>query len=99
MRESFPVFAAKRTEMSTGGKQMEQYTPDLTYDAGPAGCGELIMNLFLTMKKMDKGQIIEVISYDPGAREDLPAWCRMQNHTLLDRRDKGKISHFFIKKG
>lgn len=55
-----------------------EYEPDLVYDAGPTGCGELIMNLFLTMKKMEQGQIIKVISYDPGAREDLPAWaeCR-----------------------
>lgn len=70
-----------------------QYKPDKTYDAGPTGCGELIMNLFLTMKKMEKGQIIEVISYDPGAREDLPAWCQMQNNPLLARHDEGKISH------
>ena len=72
---------------------------DLLYDAGPTGCGELIMNLFLTIKKMECGQIIEVISYDPGAREDLPAWCRMQKHTLLERRDFGKTSHYFIEKG
>lgn len=73
--------------------------PDLTYDAGPTGCGELIMNLFLTMRKMKKGQIIEVVSYDPGAREDLPAWCRMQKNPLLSRNDEGNISHYFIEKG
>ena len=72
---------------------------DVTYDAGPTGCGELIMNLFLTMRKMGEGEIIKVISYDPGAREDLPAWCRMQHHTLLSRLDEGNISHYFIKKG
>ncbi|WP_066067517.1 sulfurtransferase TusA family protein [Neobacillus soli] len=76
-----------------------QYIPDFIYDAGPTGCGELIMNLFLTMKRMESGQIIEVISYDPGAREDLPAWCRMQQHTLHDRKDFGKTSHYFIEKG
>ncbi len=75
------------------------YVPDLVYDAGPTGCGELIMNLFLTMKKMETGQIMEVISYDPGAREDLPAWCRMRKHRLLDRHDFGNISHYFIEKG
>jgi tRNA 2-thiouridine synthesizing protein A len=76
-----------------------QNIPNFTYDAGPTGCGELIMNLFLTMKKLESGQIIEVISYDPGAREDLPAWCRMQKHTLLTRNDFGKTSHYYIEKG
>lgn len=75
------------------------FKPDFTYDAGPTGCGELIMKLFLTMKKMEKGQIIKVVSYDLGAREDLPAWCRMQNHTLHLRQDEGKMSHYFIEKG
>jgi tRNA 2-thiouridine synthesizing protein A len=75
-----------------------RYEPDLLYDAGPTGCGELIMNLFMTMKKMETGQIIKVTSYDPGAREDIPAWCRLQSHTLLERIDEGKISHYFIKK-
>nr|WP_285889574.1 sulfurtransferase TusA family protein [Neobacillus niacini] len=57
------------------------------------------MNLFLMMKKLNSSQIIEVISYDPGAREDIPAWCRMQKHTLLDRKDFGKISYYYIEKG
>jgi tRNA 2-thiouridine synthesizing protein A len=78
---------------------MLQIKPDLTYDAGPTGCGELIMNLFLTMKKLEKGNIIEVISYDPGAREDLPAWCRMQKHILLHQYKIGKVVHYFIEKG
>ncbi|MCM3691508.1 sulfurtransferase TusA family protein [Neobacillus niacini] len=51
------------------------------------------------MKKLNSSQIIEVISYDPGAREDIPAWCRMQKHTLLDRKDFGKISYYYIEKG
>lgn len=81
-------------------KKMEkQHVPVIIYDAGPTGCGELIMNLFLTMKKMNSGEIIEVISYDLGAREDIPAWCRLQNHQLLQRDDDGNISHYFIRKG
>ncbi|MEQ2526856.1 sulfurtransferase TusA family protein [Bacillaceae bacterium CLA-AA-H227] len=78
---------------------MNEPEVDLVYDAGPTGCGELIMNLFLTMKKMDSGQTIEVISYDIGAREDLPAWCRLQKHALLRREDDGKVSHYYIQKG
>ncbi|RKD25153.1 aminotransferase [Ammoniphilus oxalaticus] len=56
------------------------------------------MNLFMTMKKMESQQIIEVISYDLGAREDIPAWCRLQGHTLLDRKDEGGIHHYYIQK-
>jgi len=72
--------------------------PDFIYDAGPTGCGELIMNLFLTIKKMQTGQVIKVISYDAGAREDIPAWCRLQKHTLVKREDEGKVSQYYIQK-
>jgi len=74
------------------------YQVDVLYDAGPTGCGELIMNLFMTMKKMSSKQIIEVVSYDLGAREDIPAWCRLQGHTLLERRDVDKTNHYYIQK-
>ncbi|MEH7502032.1 sulfurtransferase TusA family protein [Neobacillus drentensis] len=75
-----------------------QYIPDFIYDAGPTGYGELILNLLISMKKLERGQIIEVISYDPGAKEDLPAWCRMQNFPLLDRKNFGNTIHYFIEK-
>jgi tRNA 2-thiouridine synthesizing protein A len=72
---------------------------DVVYDAGEAGCGELIMNVFLNVKKMQKGEIIHVISYDLGAKEDIPAWCRMQGHSLLEVFEEGLlITHFIIQK-
>ena len=74
------------------------YQVDVLYDAGPTGCGELIMNLFMSMKRMSSKQIIEVVSYDLGAREDIPAWCRLQGHTLLERRDVDKTNHYYIQK-
>lgn len=73
---------------------------DVVFDAGPANCGELIMKVYNKMKELEKGQVMEVIAYDLGAVEDIPAWCRMQGHTLLHYEAKGVIqTHFYIKKG
>ncbi|MDQ0339844.1 tRNA 2-thiouridine synthesizing protein A [Caldalkalibacillus uzonensis] len=77
----------------------EEIKTDLVYDAGPTGCGELIMNVFRKMKTLDTGQIIKVVSYDSGAKEDLPAWCRLQGHQLLKIEDSGVGRHYWIKKG
>ncbi|WNF37399.1 sulfurtransferase TusA family protein [Bacillaceae bacterium IKA-2] len=72
---------------------------DVIYDAGLAGCGELIMNVFLAVKKMSVGETIHVISYDLGAIEDIPAWCRMQGHTLLEVFEEDLlITNFVIQK-
>lgn len=76
-----------------------EYQYDELYDAGPDSCGELIVKLFLKMKKMDQGQVIKVISYDLGAVEDVPAWCRMQGHELLTMNEEGLlVTNFYIKK-
>ncbi|MBB5173362.1 sulfurtransferase TusA family protein [Texcoconibacillus texcoconensis] len=72
---------------------------DFVYDAGSASCGELIMNIYLKMKQLEVGQVMEVISYDLSAVEDVPSWCRMQGHTLLHSEQGGLLqTHFFIQK-
>ena len=75
-----------------------QYIPDVIYDAGQTGVGELVDRLFSKLEKLNSGQIIEVISNVPFVSEDLPTWIKIQNHTLLDRKDFGGISYYYIEK-
>lgn len=60
--------------------------PHETWDAGELGCGELVLDLRLRMRALGAGEILELIARDPGAPEDLPAWCRMTGHELVDAR-------------
>lgn len=55
-----------------------------TYDAGHTGCGELVMYLRIRMKELQPDAILHLIAHDPGAPEDLPAWCRMTGHELIE---------------
>jgi tRNA 2-thiouridine synthesizing protein A len=75
-----------------------QYVPDIIYDAGQTGVGELVDRLFSKLEKLNSGQIIEVISNGPMVSEDLPTWIKIQKHTLLDRKDFGGISYYYIEK-
>ncbi len=56
---------------------------DANWDAGDLGCGELVLELRLRLKAMRPGSVLRLTARDLGAREDLPAWCRMTGHTLL----------------
>jgi len=60
--------------------------PELEYNAGDMGCGDLVLHLRLRLKDMQPGQLLRLTATDPGAPEDLPAWCRMTGHTLLDSK-------------
>jgi tRNA 2-thiouridine synthesizing protein A len=56
---------------------------DQEWDAGDMGCGELLLELLMRMKAMLPGQVFKLTSRDPGAREDLPAWCGLTGHSLI----------------
>lgn len=56
---------------------------DAVWDAGDLGCGDLILELRLRMRRLDSGQVLRLTARDPGAPADIPAWCRMTGNPLL----------------
>ena len=53
------------------------------FDGGDTGCGELLLDLLLFMKKQPNGAVVRVRALDPGAPLEIPAWCRLTHHQLL----------------
>ncbi len=39
--------------------------------------------------ELQPGDILEVISSDPGALNDVPTWCRLNGHEVVEMRDDG----------
>jgi tRNA 2-thiouridine synthesizing protein A len=56
---------------------------DAIWDAGDLACGDLLLQLRGRVEAMRPGQVLHLVARDPGAPEDLPAWCRLTGHTLL----------------
>lgn len=50
------------------------------------------------MSRLQKGQTLEVVFTDPGARPDLEAWCKMAGHEVLEMRWNKSIGHALIRK-
>ena len=71
---------------------------DEVLNAGETGCGELIQLIFTRMKSFQPGRVLEVVTYDPGAAEDIPAWCRMTANTLLKVVNNDTTVSYFIRK-
>ncbi len=53
-----------------------------TWDAGDMGCGDLVLELRVRLAELDPGAVLQVRATDPGAPEDLPAWCRITKNPL-----------------
>ncbi len=53
------------------------------WDARTMGCGELVVQLKLRLRDIEPGGVFHLVASDPGAREDIPAWCRLTGNTLV----------------
>ena len=43
-------------------------------------------------KKLQHGDTLTVVATDPGAKHDLPCWCRINGHQLLEIKEtEGEI--------
>lgn len=51
---------------------------------GELGCGDLIYELREQFERVRPGDLVRIVSDDPGAPRELPAWCRLTGHRLLE---------------
>lgn len=43
-----------------------------------------------TIRQLKEGDILEVTSTDPGALNDIPVWCRIHGHRVIETREQDK---------
>jgi tRNA 2-thiouridine synthesizing protein A len=55
-----------------------------TLDARRLLCPMPVIRTQNRIKSLAPGDIVEVVCTDPGATNDIPAWCRMHGHTVID---------------
>ena len=48
--------------------------------------------------KLESGQVLEIISDDPAAKEDISRWAKRTEHELLDLTIDGRDITFLIRK-
>jgi tRNA 2-thiouridine synthesizing protein A len=61
----------------------------------------LLLLIVKEMRTLQPHQILHVLAYDPGAAEDIPAWCRTTQNSLIYQtpsQDRLQPSHFYIRK-
>jgi TusA-related sulfurtransferase len=63
----------------------------ITIDCLGRACPVPVIELAKAVLTVDVGDVVEVLSDDPAARVDIPAWCRMreQEYVGAEPRDVG----------
>ncbi len=49
------------------------------------------------IKTLAEGDVLEVLASDPGTMHDIPAWCRVHGHQLLNSSRRESAFRFRIR--
>jgi len=69
-----------------------------TVDARGAYCPGPLMELIATIKLVEVGDKIEVLSSDKGSASDIPEWVAKVKHELVGINEKGDHWSIVVKK-
>jgi len=61
-------------------------------------CAQGIMRLMRALGPLSPGQLIRVLSTDPAAEDDYPAWCRNTGHVFLRHEQENGVIVSFLRK-
>ena len=71
---------------------------DVQADCRKMSCPMPILTVKRNMKKMEVGQIIEMIATDPGSVPDVKGWANQTGNELVHHEQVGTEYFFYIKK-
>ena len=73
--------------------------PDKVLDATHLNCPIPLMKTLKTIRTMEKGEVLEVLSTDPGSKVDIPRWGKKAGHKILDIIEEEGRVRIIIEKG
>jgi tRNA 2-thiouridine synthesizing protein A len=71
---------------------------DQTLDAKGLNCPLPILKAKKALKGLESGQLLEIISTDPGSVADFEAFCRTTGNELMDSNKGEGIYTFYVRK-
>jgi TusA-related sulfurtransferase len=63
-------------------------TAAVTVDCLGLHCPLPIVRLARAVAEVEVGAVVELLADDPGARVDVPVWCRLKEQELLGRQER-----------
>lgn len=51
------------------------------------------------VKALKPGDTLRIVATDPGVMHDIPSWCRLSGHQVIDTKEQDTEFHLLIKIG
>ncbi len=78
---------------------LQSVKADRLVDCRGLSCPMPILRVKKELKSLEKGQIIELWSTDPGSKKDMPDFAKKQGDEFLGYVDEAGYTKYLIKKG
>ncbi len=72
--------------------------PDIVIDARGLNCPLPVLRLRKRLQDLTVGARVTLLTSDPAALRDVPAFCEAQGHVLLDTISEDRATRFRIQK-
>ncbi len=73
-------------------------TADQTLDCKSLNCPIPVLQTKKAIDGMSAGQVLEMISTDPGSKNDITAWAKRTGNELMESVEEGGVFKFYVKK-
>lgn len=70
-----------------------------TLDCTGLLCPLPVYKAALVLNRLQRGEVLELVTTDPGALEDIPAMARQRGDVILDIIEDQKTQRFLVQKG
>ena len=69
---------------------------NVTLDLTGLRCPIPILKTKKAMRDLKKGDVVEVLANDPGAKEDFETYCKVSGHAMQETSERGGVYRFVI---
>lgn len=71
---------------------------DKSIDCFGLMCPMPIIKIAQAVKKLKRGQVLEVVATDKGIKQDMPAWCKTTGNECLAIEESGEEIKVYVRK-
>ena len=73
-------------------------TISTTVDARGQSCPGPLVTLHKALRDAQRGDLLELLATDPGARSDVPSWAKLSGNALVESSESDGLLRFVIRK-
>ena len=73
-------------------------TISISVDARGQSCPGPLVTLHKALRNAQRGDLLELLATDPGARSDVPSWAKLSGNELVESSESDGLLRFVIRK-